>query len=154
MSRISDRTLLNPGRAALGEFSAAIKSNLIEETTLELVRIRSSQITGCARCLAGHWKVALGLGMRPDHLALINVWPEVSWFSAREKAALLWTEALTRAADSHVDDATYDAVRAHFNEEEMVDLTWAILSINTWNRINVAFATQDLVPFEVPAAGE
>lgn len=150
MSRIDDIKLLNPGREALGVFSKAISSDKIEETTLELARIRSSQITGCARCLAAHWKAALALGMRVDHLAVINVWREAAVFSPREEAALAWTEALTRNADSHVDDAEYEAVREHFTEEEMVDLTWAILSINTWNRINVAFGTGQAFPFEVP----
>ena len=149
MSRISDIGLLNPGRAALGEFSKSIASDRIEETTLELALIRSSQITGCGRCLAAHWKAALALGMRVDQLAMINVWKEAEIFSPREQAALAWTEALTRNADTHVDDAEYEAVRAHFTEEEMVDLTWAILSINTWNRINVAFGTGKAFPFEV-----
>ena len=151
MARLSDIKLLNPGREALGEFSKAVSSTTVEETTLELARIRSSQITGCARCLAAHWKIALGLGMRVDHLAMIDVWREAEIFSPREQAALAWTEALTRNADTHVDDAQYDAVREHFSEEEMIDLTWAILSINTWNRINVAFGTGKAFPFEVPA---
>lgn len=151
MSRIDDIKLLNPGREALGVFSKAISSDKIEETTLELARIRSSQITGCARCLAAHWKAALALDMRVDHLAVINVWREAAVFSPREEAALAWTEALTRNADTHVDDAEYEAVREHFTEEEMVDLTWAILSINTWNRINVAFGTGQAFPFDVPA---
>lgn len=149
MPRLSDIKLLNPGREALGGFSKAIASDRIEETTLELARIRSSQITGCARCLAAHWKAALAIGMRVDHLAMINVWREAEVFSPREQAALTWTEALTRNADTHVDDAEYAAMREHFTEEEMVDLTWAILSINTWNRINVAFGTGQAFPFEV-----
>lgn len=151
MPRLSDIKLLNPGREALGEFSKAVKSTTVEETTLELARIRSSQITGCARCLAAHWKVALGLGMPVDRLAMINVWREAEIFSPREQAALAWTEALTRNADTQVDDAQYDAVRDHFSEEEMVDLTWAILAINTWNRINTAFGTGKAFPFEVPS---
>ena len=151
MSRIKDIKLLNPGREALGEFSKAVAGDKIEETTLELARIRSSQITGCARCLAAHWKAALALDMRVDHLAMINVWREAACFSPREEAALAWTEALTRNADTQVDDDQYNAVREHFTEEEVVDLTWAILSINTWNRINVAFGTGQAFPFEVPA---
>ena len=151
LARISDIKLLNPGREALGEFSKAVASDKIEESTLELARIRSSQITGCARCLAAHWKAALAIGMRPDHLAMINVWREAEIFSPREQAALTWTEALTRNADNHVGDDVYAAVREHFTDEEMVDLTWAILSINTWNRINVAFGTGKAFPFEVPA---
>lgn len=150
MSRLSDIKLLNDGRAALGEFSKTIAGDLVEETTLELARIRSSQITGCARCLSAHWKAALAIGMRVDQLAVINVWREAGIFSPREQAALAWTEALTRNADTHVDDAEYDAVREHFTEEEMVDLTWAILSINTWNRINTAFGTGQAFPFEMP----
>lgn len=151
MPRLSDIKLLNPGRAALGEFSKAVASTTVEETTLELARIRSSQITGCARCLSAHWKAALALGMRVDHIAMIDVWREAEVFSPREEAALAWTEALTRNADTQVTDAQYDAVREHFSEEEMIDLTWAILSINTWNRINTAFGTGQAFPFEVPA---
>lgn len=150
MPRISDVRLLNDGRSALSAFSQAIASSTIEETTLELVKIRSSQITGCARCLSGHWKAALALGMRVDQLAVISVWREAETFSPREQAALAWTESLTRNADNHVSDAEYDAVREHFSEEEMVDLTWSILSINTWNRINVAFGTGKAIKFEVP----
>lgn len=152
MARISDIKLLNPGRTALGEFSNAIAGNLIEQTTLELARIRSSQITGCARCLSAHWKAALALGMPVDRIAMIEVWKEAGIFSGREQAALAWTEALTRNADTHVTDAEYDAVREYFTEEEMVELTWAILSINTWNRINVAFGTGQAFPFAVPEA--
>lgn len=150
MARLSDIKLLNPGRAALGEFSKAISGDLVEETTLELARIRSSQITGCARCLAAHWKAALAIGMRVDHLAVIDVWREAGIFSPREQAALAWTEALTRNADTHVDDAQFGALREHFTEEEAIELTWAILSINTWNRINVAFGTGQAFAFEVP----
>lgn len=151
MPRLSDIKMLNPGRAALSEFSKAVASTTVEETTLELARIRSSQITGCARCLSAHWKAALALGMRVDHIAMIDVWREAGIFSPREEAALTWTEALTRNADTHVSDEEYAAVRAHFTEEEMVDLTWAILSINTWNRINTAFGTGQAFAFEVPA---
>ncbi len=150
MARISDIKMLNPGRAALSEFSKAVASTTVEETTLELARVRSSQITGCARCLSAHWKASLALGMRVDKLAMIDVWRDAAIFSPREEAALAWTEALTRNADTHVSDAEYDAVHEHFSEEEMVDLTWAILSINTWNRINTAFGTGQAFPFEVP----
>lgn len=152
MSRISDIKKLNPGREALGEFSKAVASTTVEETTLELARIRSSQITGCARCLSAHWKAAMALDMRVDKLAMIVVWREAGIFTEREQAALAWTEALTRNADSEVTDAEYDAVRAHFSEDEMVDLTWAILSINTWNRINTAFGTGQAFHFNVPTA--
>lgn len=150
MARLSDVKLLDPGREALGEFSKAVASTTVEETTLELARIRSSQITGCARCLSAHWKAAMALDMRVDKLAMINVWREAGIFSPREEAALAWTEALTRNADTEVTDAEYDAVREHFTEDEMVDLTWAILSINTWNRINTAFGTGQAFHFNVP----
>ena len=142
MSRLSDKKLLNPGRTALGTFHKAIDTELIERPTLELVKIRASQINGCGPCLISHWKLALELGMRIDKLCTIDAWRETDWFSPREKAALTWTEALTRSADRHIDDATYAVVRAEFSEEEIVDLTWTIISINSWNRINAAFANQ------------
>lgn len=142
MSRLSDKKLLNTGRTALGTFHTSIDTELIERPTLELVKIRASQINGCGPCLVAHWKLALELGMRIDKLATIDAWQETDWFSPREKAALTWAEALTRSADRHIDDATYEIVRAEFSEEEIVDLTWTIISINSWNRINVAFASQ------------
>ena len=142
MSRLSDKKMLNAGRTALGTFHKAIDTELIERTTVELVKIRASQINGCGPCLTSHWKLALELGMRIDKLVTIDAWRETDWYTPREKAALTWTEALTRSADRHIDDATYDIVRAQFSEEEIVDLTWTIISINSWNRINVAFANQ------------
>lgn len=141
MARISDEVLLNPGREALTGFSQGIKSDSIDPMTMELVYMRASQINGCSRCLAGHWKHALSIGMRVDKLSQIDVWRECEWFSPRERAALEWTEALTKTSQHHIEDAMYDAVREHFSEDEMVDLTWSIISINSWNRINIAFAT-------------
>lgn len=149
MVRLTDRKLLNDGRMALGAFHQAIDTGEVEKSTLELAKVRASQINGCAVCLTTHWKVALELGERVDRLATVDVWRECDWFTPREKAALAWSEALTRCADGHVSDKDYEAVRAEFSEAEVVCLTWTIISINSWNRINVAFGTQPTT-FEVP----
>ncbi len=151
MTRISDKKLLADGRAALGAFHKAIDSEALELSLKELVKIRISQINGCAICLTGHWKIALEAGERVDRLATVSVWRESNWFTPREKAALAWAEALTRAADHHVTDDDYAAVRAEFSEEEVVDLTWTIISMNSWNRINVAFCTPPTA-FTYPAS--
>lgn len=149
MSRLSDRKLLNPGRTALGTFHKAIDTGEVEATTLELAKIRASQINGCAICLTTHWKIMIELGERVDRLSTIVCWRECDWFTPREKAALLWAEVLTRTADHHVSDEDYAQVAEHFTEEEMVCLTWTIISINSWNRINAAFGSRPM-HFAVP----
>lgn len=142
MARIADRKLLNNGRAGLTELNTSIATDRIEETILELVKIRASQINGCAFCLTSHTKAALKLGERIDRITTLPAWRESDWFSEREKAALAWTEALTLVADGDADSEGWTAGREVFSEEEMVDLTWAIVSINAWNRMNIGFGMQ------------
>ncbi len=111
----------------------------IEKTLLELVKIRASQINGCAFCLAMHAQEARKLGETDHRLLMLSAWDEAGIYSEREKAALAWTEALTLIADSHVSDELYEATRAYFSEAEIVDLSWAITVINGWNRMMAAF---------------
>jgi AhpD family alkylhydroperoxidase len=113
----------------------------LEETLLELVKSRASQINGCAWCLDMHTKDARARGETEQRLYLLPVWREASCYSARERAALAWTEAITQVATQEVSDALYDDVREHFDEKALVDLTLAIIAINGWNRMNVAFRT-------------
>ena len=105
----------------------------IKKTLLELVKIRASQINGCAFCLAMHAQEARKLGETDHRLLMLSAWDEAGIYSEREKAALAWTEALTLIADSHVSDELYEATRAYFSEAEIVDLSWAITVINGWN---------------------
>jgi len=121
------------------EFSLALKQSPIEPTIRDLVDVRASQINGCAFCLDMHVKEATIHGERPLRLHHVAAWRESTLFSPRERAALAWTEALTRLPDHGVPDNIYQGVRAHLSEKELSDLSFLVMAINGWNRINVAF---------------
>ena len=123
------------------EFSMALRHSSIEESIHDLVNIRASQINGCAFCVDMHVKEATIHGERPLRLHHLAIWHESPLFSPRERAALTWTEILTHLPTGGVPDAVYEAARGHFTEAELVDLTLAVISINGWNRLNVAFRT-------------
>lgn len=125
------------------EFSQAIAAGgRLEPGLSHLVDIRASQLNGCAFCLDMHVKQARMHGERELRLHHVAIWPESPLFSARERAALAWTEALTRMAPGGVSDALYAQVREQFSEQELVDLSYRVMVINGWNRINVAFRAQ------------
>lgn len=111
----------------------------LERPLLELVRMRSSQINGCAYCLDMHTKDARALGETEQRLYLLSAWRESPFYTDRERAALEWTEAVTLVSETNVPDEVYERVKAHFTPEELVNLTAAIAMINTWNRLSVAF---------------
>ncbi|CAG4889261.1 carboxymuconolactone decarboxylase family protein [Paraburkholderia saeva] len=111
----------------------------IEKSLAELVRLRASQINGCAFCVDMHVADARKGGETERRLATVVVWRETPFFTDRERAALEWTEALTLVSQDHVPDAVWEAVRPHFSDEEIVDLTLLINAINTWNRFAIAF---------------
>jgi AhpD family alkylhydroperoxidase len=111
----------------------------IEESLIELVKIRASQINGCARCLQWHTALARKQGESEERLYLLDAWRESPLYSARERAALAWTEALTLVAETRAPDDIWQAVQAHFSEAEQVALTLLIVDINGWNRIQVGF---------------
>jgi AhpD family alkylhydroperoxidase len=113
-----------------------------EQSLLALVKVRASQINGCAYCLDMHSKEARAAGETEQRLYLLGAWRETSLYSPRERAALEWTEAVTLVGESHVPDSVYEAVREHFGEQELVDLTLAVIAINGWNRISIAFRTE------------
>lgn len=113
----------------------------LEESLLELIKSRASQINGCAWCLDMHTKDARARGDTEQRLYLLPVWREAQCYSALERAALAWTEAITQIATQEVSDSLYAEVREHFDEKTLVDLTLAIIAINGWNRMNVAFRT-------------
>jgi AhpD family alkylhydroperoxidase len=118
----------------------ASSSTALEPSLRELVKLRVSQINGCAFCVDLHSRDARKAGEADERLALVCVWPEATCFTPRERAALHWAEALTRLADGPVDDEDFAAVREEFSEEEIVNLTLAIVAINGWNRFSVGFA--------------
>ena len=114
----------------------------LETSLRELVKVRASQLNGCALCLDMHSAEALKHGESARRLLAMAAWENAPFFSERERAALLWTDTLTRLPSQHVSDALYDQVAAHFNEVEMAELTLAIATINLWNRFGVGFAMQ------------
>ncbi|PUA19332.1 carboxymuconolactone decarboxylase family protein [Glaciimonas sp. PCH181] len=105
----------------------------------ELVRLRASQINGCAFCLDMHVTDARKAGESERRMATVSAWRETPFFSERERAALEWTESLTLISQNHVPDAVWNAVRPHFTDAELVELTLLITSINSWNRFAIAF---------------
>ena len=125
-------------RAMLGLQSHADNSGL-EPALMELVKIRASQINGCAYCLDMHTKDARANGESEQRIYLLSAWRETPFFTDRERAALAWTEALTLISETHAPDDIYEEVRQRFTEKELVALTMAIVAINGWNRIQIGF---------------
>jgi len=140
---------VNPGiiHAMLGLEKQVGKGGL-DEKLLNLVRMRASQINGCAYCLDMHSKDARAAGETEQRLYGLNAWRETPYYSARERAALEWTEALTLVTEGHVPDDVYERVRQEFSEDQLAHLSLAIVAINGWNRLNVAARTVpgDYVP--------
>jgi len=144
MGKRLDSRRANPAvMQALGGLQAAVDAAGLEHELLELVKMRASQMNGCAWCLDMHSKDAIAAGETVQRLMLVAAWREAPFYSPRERAALEWTEALTALAGSHgVADETYDRAIAQFSEAELMALTLAIIAINGWNRINVGFARE------------
>ena len=114
----------------------------LEHRLLELVKTRVSQLNGCAFCLDMHTKDARAAGETEQRLYLLPAWREAPLYSPRERAALAWAEAVTLLKNQEVDDATYQQARAEFDDKQLVDLTLAIVAINGWNRLSLAFRTR------------
>jgi AhpD family alkylhydroperoxidase len=113
----------------------------LDHSLLELVKLRASQINQCAHCIDMHTKELRADGESEQRLYLLNAWRESPFYSERERAALAWTEAVTLVAATQVPDEVYEQARAQFSEEELVNLTMAVVAINGANRLNVAFRT-------------
>jgi AhpD family alkylhydroperoxidase len=139
---------LNPYVAAakivqpLIDFGKSIDVSGLEPTLVELVKIRASQINGCAMCLHMHAKAALKVGETEERIFLLDAWRDSPLFNDRERAALRWTEALTRLSETHAPDEDYEAVAAEFPGEEIVRLTMIIVAINGFNRLGVGFGVR------------
>jgi AhpD family alkylhydroperoxidase len=110
----------------------------LEHRLIHLLKMRASQINGCAYCIDMHSKDARALGETEQRLYELDAWRETPFYTDRERAALAWTEAITLVSQTHVPDSVYEEVRKHFNEKEIVDLTFVATTINTWNRLAVA----------------
>ena len=136
-------------RKALLQMEAFVNNHSgLDERLLELVRLRSSQLNGCAYCVDMHSKNLRADGEKNERIDGVAVWRETPFYSDRERAALEWAEAITLVARDHVPDETFESVRKHFSEDELINLTLAISMINTWNRFGVAFRS---VPGEYQA---
>lgn len=139
--RIDTRRVNPKLRQHLLAIGAHLHHSSLGSRLLHLVEIRASQINGCAQCLDMHTQDARAEGESEQRLFTLGAWRETPFFDARERAALEWTEAVTLVAETRVPDEVYERVRQHFNEQELIELTFAITQINTWNRLNVAFRT-------------
>ncbi|WP_373046984.1 carboxymuconolactone decarboxylase family protein [Vulgatibacter sp.] len=136
-------------QAMLG-LEAYVRSSELEHSLIHLVKIRASQINGCAYCIDMHTKEARADGETEQRIYATSVWRHAPFFSERERAALAWTEALTLVHTQGASDELFEATRVHFNEQEIVALTSAIIAINSWNRFTEAFRPE--VGGYVPAA--
>lgn len=114
----------------------------LEPSLLELVKMRASQLNGCAFCLDMHSQDARAAGETEQRLYLLDAWREAPFYSERERAALAWTEAVTMVSGGHVPDDVYAAARERFTEEELVNLTMAVVAINGWNRLAIGFRSE------------
>ena len=138
------KTRIYYGKAAPGTYEAMdaldryIQECGIERSLILLVQLRASQINGCAYCLDMHWKDLRAIGENEQRLYSLDAWRECPYYTDRERAALAWTEAVTRIAVDHAPDEVHERARPHFSEKELADLTLTIAAINAWNRLSIA----------------
>ena len=132
----------NPGalKAMLG-LEKYLRQSGLDARLLDLVRLRVSQINGCAWCLDMHWKDLRAAGETEQRLYGLDAWRESPYYSDRERAALAWAEEVTLVAERHVPDEVFEEAHRHFNDEELANLTLAVVAINGWNRLNIALRT-------------
>jgi AhpD family alkylhydroperoxidase len=140
-ARLDFRKASPQGIKALGELHAFLRQCDLERSLLELVKLRASQINGCAHCIDMHTKELRADGESEQRLYLLETWRESPFYTDRERAALAWTEAVTLVTDGHVPDSVYAQARGQFNDQELVNLTLAVVAINGANRLNIAFRT-------------
>ena len=137
---------------ALGALETHVQGSGLEKSLVELVKTRASQINGCAFCINMHTQDARKQGETEQRLYLLNAWRESPVYTDRERAALAWTEAVTLLAQTHVPDDVYTEVRSQFSEEETVNLTMLVATINAWNRISVSFRALPTVKVKAAVA--
>jgi AhpD family alkylhydroperoxidase len=137
--RLNFITASPKGYEAMSGLERHVRQSGLNHRLLELVKTRVSQLNGCAFCLDMHTKDARAAGESEQRLYALSAWRETPFFDARERAALAWTEAVTRLGEGQVPDDVYAEVRPHFDDQQLVDLTIAIVTINGWNRLAIAF---------------
>ncbi len=137
--RINVHEIGQPAMQALYAMGKYINKSQVEKSLLELLYFRVSQINGCAFCLDMHAKDLRAGGESEQRLYLLSAWREAPLYTARERAALAWAEAVTELKNGSVPDAVYHTLQAQFSEQEIIDLTFAVMTINSYNRLNIAF---------------
>jgi AhpD family alkylhydroperoxidase len=137
--RLNYRTASPAAIKTLFDMEAYLASCSLERPLIHLIKLRASQLNGCGYCLDMHTKDARRAGETEQRLHVLSAWREAPFYSARAPAALAWTEALTRIAETHAPDSVYEEARAQFSEHELLDLTLAIVAINAWNRVAIGF---------------
>ncbi len=138
-ARVPYSTIAPGAITAMRPLETYVRSCGLAPALLELVRLRASQINGCAYCIDMHTKDARARGETEQRLYGLSVWRETPYYTAREQAALAWTEAVTEVAVTHVPDAVFAQAREQFTDKELVDLTMAVIAINSWNRLAISF---------------
>jgi AhpD family alkylhydroperoxidase len=141
-TRIDPRKTAPEVYRAMLALESVVRSSGLESNLLDLVRLRASQINGCAYCIDMHSKDLRTEGESEQRLYLLDAWREAPFYSDRERAALAWTEAVTLIAEGHAPEEVYDEARQHFTDDELAKLTLAIVAINGWNRFGIAFRAQ------------
>ncbi len=140
-ARLDFRKASPQGEKAMMGLHMFVRNCGLDHSLLELIKLRASQINGCAHCIDMHTKELRADGESEQRLYLLNAWRESPFYSDRERAALAWTEAVTLVANDHVPDEVYEEARKQFTEEELANLTFALVAINAANRLNIAFRT-------------
>jgi AhpD family alkylhydroperoxidase len=141
--RFDYETVAPAANEAMRGVERYVRASGLERSLIELVKIRASQLNGCAFCLDMHTKDARAAGESEQRIYVLSAWRDAPFYSERERAALAWTEALTRLAPDGVPDELYERARTVFNEVELVNLTMAVVAINGWNRLSVAFRSPE-----------
>jgi AhpD family alkylhydroperoxidase len=136
--RLNATALAPQGYKAMLGLESYLRTCGLDHRLLHMIKLRASQINGCAYCIDMHWKDARAAGESEQRLYGLDAWRESPYYTDRERAALEWTEAVTLVAGGHVPDSAFDAVRSQFADKEIADLTLAIAAINAWNRLAIA----------------
>ncbi len=152
-TRIDYRKAAPDAFKAMLDMEMAVHRGSLESSLIELVKMRVSQINGCGYCLDMHSKDARAAGETEQRLYLLSAWREAPFYSARERAALSWAEAVTLVSNNDLPDALYAEVREQFDEKGLVELTLAIIAINGWNRLAIGFRA-DVGSYGVPSAAK
>ena len=151
-ARLDPRKVAPDAMKAIGALHIYIRKSGLEHDLLELVKLRASQMNGCAWCMDMHTKELRAAGESEQRLYLLSAWRECPFYSDRERAALAWTDAVTLISKTHAPDDVYAELRNHFSEAETVNLTMLIATINAWNRIAISFRSVPEVKVKANAA--